>query len=539
MATPAPKNVRLPRWLNDILVEESVPWYAPKPTMDDIVRRAGGVPEQRSPEDFIRMLARNEERAREAATRSVEDALTTEANAFGLPVKTIDQGRALGERNLPGIDNLSPEDQALLREALDKGAMIRAMPAIGGRPTITSRRPADERALPQIRVIPRDRLTAITGSDHPMVSMFGMDVEPTMSDVMDTLQNRSRYKRLAGMGDSSADLPPPAAYSSARVNGLPPPFGVTENMPPSRAAELLGPDIPDLLRQIRQDQIDSRMLTIDELNDAVRQADLDRAMRESADAVAAREAYARQYGGFPPDTASQMDRMVNRDRMIRSGAMDRMTGDPIQAIGRDPVPGPASALGGDGTYADWWERNYGNDMLKGFALGHVLSYPLMYGVYRMMNQSDGGASVPQEPARSIGADAALEDIPIAAAADKSDDIRDLIAAIPIEAPDMDPIVMPRDEVGIPEPPQEDMVFLEDDTAGAPMADDLPPPPTVVELDEELRRKGLASVPEWYLRAMDDPSVTMIDGKPKREAYIFSPQSKEFATERQYRMAGMK
>jgi hypothetical protein len=337
--------------------------------------------------------------------------------------------------------------------------------------------------------------------------------ESSQADVLRSLQNKRDYERMGGM---NYDLPPPAAFyknDAGRVR-------------PSTAIQTLGDDVTELAQTIRQDQIDSRLLSAGEAADAQAQATLDRVMRESADAVAAREAYARQYGGFPPDTVREMDRGTNSLRMRQSGQMDRMLNDPLLEIQRTPTTEPES-------YSDYWAREYGNPMLKGAALGHVLSYPLVYGIYKGMTPGELNTAEPTPPAQSIGLEASMEDEPIAmkAMAAKADDnIDDLVSAIPIEVDDMPLITMPMDEVGVADDPVEDMTFLESNTEGAPESDDL------MDLDAELRRRGLSGVPQWYLDAMDDPSVTMIDGKPKSQAMLFSPQSKQYPIEQLYRQA---
>jgi len=537
----------IPKWLNDILVAESVPAWAPKPSMNDIVRRVGVRGPQMSAEDYLRMLARDAQAAREVSARSVDAGMTTDANVFGLPVKTIEQGRSLGERNLPGIENLSPEDQIALAAALDKGAILRAMPAMGGEATVSLRGPSE--GLRSFRVEPADRLRAMTGADHP--ASFLLPEDPTMSMVMDTLQNKANFTRLTGMPRETADLPNPPAYRGGTSD-------FRGNFRTAEGPQALGPDIPELLRQVRDDQIDSRVMTIQETDDAMRAAELDRSMRESADAVAAREAYARQYGGFPPDTVRDMDRGVNRQRMIDDGTMARLQKDnPIYDIGR-PLPDGGQYLGSPlyppsqkyapgnyDTHADFWWETEGKPLVKAMATGHVLSYPLIYAGYQMMKPNEPSPAraqpAPQDDAASWQAEReqAIADSQRAYEAEQTRAAMDSLPDVPIDvnATQYRQGYMPQEEVGIPEDPMQDMILAEDSVEGAPAADDLPP--TFAELDEELRRQGLSGVPEWYLKAMDDPSVTMIDGKPKREAYIFSPQSKEYATERQMRMAGMR
>ncbi len=498
---------RVPKWLNDLMVAEDAARFAPPPTMDEIIARLGNeelLPGRRTrpprtPQEELEKIAWNENYPHRGVTGAVDRGYTREENIFGLPIKTMQQGRSLGERNLPGIENLSPEDQIALATALDKGAMLRAMPA------------ASE--VQYLRAKVKDR--AFKDAGH---MPFIPTDDSSQADILRSLQNKRDYER---MGGKYYDLPPPAAFYQddyGRIIG------------PSTAIQTLGDDVTQLAKTIRQDQIDSRVLSAQELADAQAQAKLDRAMRESADAVAAREAYARQYGGFPPDTVREMDRSTNSLRMRQSGQLDRMLNDPLLEIQRTPTTEPES-------YSEYWAREYGNPMLKGAALGHVLSYPLVYGIYKAMTPNELNTAeptpFPTEPAQSIGLDASMEDEPIAmkAMAAKADDnIDDLVSAIPIEVDDMPLITMPMDEVGVADDPVEDMTFLESNTEGAPASDDL------MDLDAELRRRGLSGVPQWYLDAMEDPSVTLIDGMPKSQARIFSPQSKQYPIEQLYRQA---
>ena len=493
---------RVPKWLNDLMIAEDAARLAPPPALDDIIARLGDdsllpgspTPPPRPPEASLERMAYWENDPARRAERAVDRGYSREENIFGLPVKTMQQGRSLGERNLPGIENLSPEDQLAVAAALDKGAMLRAMPA------------ASEQQY--LRTKEMDRAFKDT-SPNPFLIM----PESSQADVLRSLQNKRDYERMGGM---NYDLPPPAAFykdDAGRVR-------------PSTAIQTLGDDVTELAQTIRQDQIDSRLLSAGEAADAQAQATLDRVMRESADAVAAREAYARQYGGFPPDTVREMDRGTNSLRMRQSGQMDRMLNDPLLEIQRTPTTEPES-------YSDYWAREYGNPMLKGAALGHVLSYPLVYGIYKGMTPGELNTAEPTPPAQSLGLEASMEDEPIAlkAMAAKADDnIDDLVSAIPIEVDDMPLVTMPMDEVGVADDPVEDMTLLESNTEGAPEGDDL------MDLDAELRRRGLSGVPQWYLDAMDDPSVTMIDGRPKSQAMLFSPQSKQYPIEQLYRQA---
>jgi hypothetical protein len=215
-------------------------------------------------------------------------------------------------------------------------------------------------------------------------------------------------------------------------------------------------------------------------------------------------------------------------------------------------PSQKYAPGNYDTHADFWWETEGKPLVKAMATGHVLSYPLIYAGYQLMKPNERSTATateavpPPDDTASWQAERerAIADSQRAYEAEQTRAAMDAIPDVPIDVnakqyrPGYEP-AMPQDEVGIPEDPMQDMILAEASVEGAPVADDLPPPPTFADLDEELRKRGLSGVPDWYLRAMEDPSVTMIDGKPKREAYIFSPQSKEFATERQMRMAGMR
>jgi hypothetical protein len=532
----------IPKWLNDILVAESVPAWAPKPSMDDIVRRVGVRGPQMSAEDYLRMLARDTEAARNASARSVDAGMSTEENVFGLPVKTIEQGRSLGERNLPGIENLSPEDQIALATALDKGAMLRAMPAVGGEASVRSRGPSE--GLQSFRVMPADRLRALTGADHP--ASFIASADPSTAMVMDTLQNKANFRRLSGASQSTSDLPNPPAFRR----------GPAGTLRMAEGPEALGPDIPELLRQIRDDQIDSRALTIQETNDAIQAAELDRSMRESADAVAAREAYARQYGGFPPDTVEGMNRGVNRQRMIEDGTMARLQKDnPIYDIGR-PLPDGEQYLGSPlyppsqkyapgnyDTHADFWWETEGKPLVKAMATGHVLSYPLMYAGYQLMKPNERSTSTateavpPPDDAESWQAEReqaiadsqkayeqeqtraamdALPDVPIDVNATQyRQGSMPSMPDVPVELPDMPLVSMPQDEVGLPDDPMEDMTFLEENVDGAPAMD---------ELDAALLEAGLQPA------ATNRQDISSMDVDGRRVDSLYPPESLEYQME---------
>jgi hypothetical protein len=514
--------------------------------MDDIVRRVGVREPEMATEDFLRRLARDAEAARNASARSVDAGMSTEENVFGLPVKTIEQGRSLGERNLPGIENLSPEDQIALATALDKGAMLRAMPAVGGEASVRSRGPSE--VLQSFRVVPADRLRALTGADHP--ASFIASVDPSTAMVMDTLQNKADFRRLSGASQSTSDLPNPPAFRR----------GPAGTLRMAEGPEALGPDIPELLRQVRDDQIDSRALTIQETNDAIQAAELDRAMRESADAVAAREAYARQYGGLPPDTVAGMDRGTNRQRMLESGALEKLTGDPRFNWARqmdgdmDPIvgsplypPSQTYAPSNYPTFADFQWETEGKPLVKAMALGHVLSYPLMYAGYQLMKPNERSTSTatesapPPDDAASWQAEReqAIADSQRAYEQEQTRAAMDSLPDVPIDVnakqyrQGYEP-EMPQDVVGIEDEP----VDLTDTGDVADLAAEQAPPPSIQDLDEELRRIGLQGVPSWYIRAMKDPSVKMIDGMPKEEFLPFSSKSKEYPIQQRYVLQGM-
>jgi hypothetical protein len=482
---------RVPKWLNDLMIAEDAARLAPPPTLDDIIARLGDdsllpgspTPPPRPPEASLERMAYWENDPARRAERAVDRGYSREENIFGLPVKTMQQGRSLGERNLPGIENLSPEDQLAVAAALDKGAMLRAMPA------------ASEQQY--LRTKEMDRAFKDT-SPNPFLIM----PESSQADVLRSLQNKRDYERMGGM---NYDLPPPAAFyknDAGRVR-------------PSTAIQTLGDDVTELAQTIRQDQIDSRLLSAGEAADAQAQATLDRVMRESADAVAAREAYARQYGGFPPDTVREMDRGTNSLRMRQSGQMDRMLNDPLLEIQRTPTTEPES-------YSDYWAREYGNPMLKGAALGHVLSYPLVYGIYKGMTPGELNTAEPTPPARSIGLEASMEDEPIAlkAMAAKADDnIDDLVSAIPIEVDDMPLVTMPMDEVGVADDPVEDMTFLESNTEGAPASD---------ELDALLIAAGLNPA------ATSRKDIVSMEADGARVDSLYPPESVEYQMEMAHR-----
>lgn len=62
-------------------------------------------------------------------------------------------------------------------------------------------------------------------------------------------------------------------------------------------------------------------------------------------------------------------------------------------------------------------------------------------------------------------------------------------------------------------------------------------PPIQLLDAQLQAAGLQGVPEWYIRALRDPSVTLVDGRPKEEFLPFSAQSMEYPIQQQWLNSG--
>ena len=520
----------IPKWLRDQILTEDALRFAPRPSVNDVVARMN-LPRPQSTEDFLRMLRNEAQLGERLAVRATDDAMTQGENIFGLPVKTIEQGRSLGERNLPGIDSLSPEDQIALAQALDKGAMLRSM-------TGTSPAPELRRTRHGLRLQPANRADAFTGAGSP----FGMVDDLSMGNALALLQNKRDLQGLVGR--SIGDLPNPPALRATVGRGL----------APSGTAEALGDDVADLVGAIRRDRIDSMVMQLDEMRRAELQAD----MARSADEVAAMEARAMEYGGLPPETLAQMDRSNRSYKSLMSGQTERLTGDPRsnwarQAGGNmDPVVGsplyPPSQrhLVREGeTASDHFWRTQGKDLVKGFTLGHLATYPAMYAAYRMMQPSDP-VSAPSEPARQLGDVAQGEDEAFLLAernkaiaesqkaydAEQTRAFLDALPDVPI-AWDGEP-TMPKDEVGV----ADDAIALAESGNAADLAAEQSPPPTIADLDEELRKLGLQGVPSWYIRAMKDPSVKMIDGMPKEEFMPFSSKSKEYPIQQRYVLEGM-
>lgn len=62
-------------------------------------------------------------------------------------------------------------------------------------------------------------------------------------------------------------------------------------------------------------------------------------------------------------------------------------------------------------------------------------------------------------------------------------------------------------------------------------------PPIHLLDAQLQAAGLQGVPEWYIRALRDPSITLVNGRPKEEFLPFSPQSMEYPIQQQWLNSG--
>lgn len=542
MATPA-------SWLKWQLIADDAMKFAPRPTVDQIIARMR-VQRPRQAEEFLKEMASNEKWADELSAMATDSAFTPDTNIFGAPVKTIGQGRALGERNLPGIENLSPEDQIALAQALDKGAMLRSMSARShGDPQVTYTQPRSVSSggipsqMPRVRWLPSDREQAITGAGTPFLGHTDL----SMSGAMSLLQNRRDYARLTGL---NPDVPAPPALSQ----------DIRGRMVPSVTANALGDDVSDLVRAIRQDQVDSRRMQLDELQQSAMQDD----MARSAGEVAAMEARAREYGNMPPETLGAMDSANRKHQSLMSGNTERLTdddrynwarqmgGNMDRVVGSPLYPKSQEHLIRDGeTSAEYWWRRQGKDIIKGFGLGHILSYPLIYGAYKMMQPEESASLPPYEPARHLGDIATTEDeawleadrektkaqtmayldslpdVPIDQDAKQyrqgyepsmPQDAFDL-PQVPIELPEEPIAVMPRDEVGIPDVPLDDLTLSEENVAGAPAMDDL---------DAELVAAGLqpAATSRQGISSME------VDGRPVDSLY--PPESLEYQREQAYK-----
>lgn len=539
----------IPAWLrNQILVEDALR-FAPRPSVDEVVARMG-LPRPRTTEDFLRQLA-NEARLGEGlAIRATDDALTQDANVFGLPVKTIEQGRSLGERNLPGIEDLSPEDQIALAQALDKGAMLRAMTGRSSDPTMS-------RSAGRIRIEPANRADQLTGRGTP----FGLTDDLDMGGAMALLQNKRDFRRLTGL---NPDLPNPPAFTR----------NLRGETVPSETAQTLGDDVADLAATIRQDQIDSKVMQIDELQKAALQEE----MARSADEVGRMEARAREYGGLPPETLSEMDAANRRHLATMSGQSERLSGNPTYNWARqmggnmDPVvESPlypkrptAQPISEGETAAEYQWRTQGKDLLKGMAIGHVLSYPAMYAAYRYTQDQwpfggkEPGASKPafpeQGPAIHHGTDGEKEDDAFLAVADS-------LPPVAVDLPEMPVIRTQETQVGIPE---DDSLAIDAPGDDAALAAESTPIPSAPDLDALLAASGLinpGTSPEmaarrravWQkMRPEDDLNALMREAGLggyegdlslvdrdylRRRGSAFSPDSLNYRLEQEYLRRG--
>lgn len=498
-----------PKFINDMMLIDDAMRFAPRPSLRDVVARGGGVQPRQSPEDFLRMLARDAQRAEDLVTKSVDAGYTPDANIFGAPVKTIDQGRALGERNLPGMENLSPEDQIALASALDKGAMLRAMTGINADPVIR-RSPADT-ILPNFDVTPSNRIADITRSENPGVALFG-DIQPTMGDAMAALQNKAKYARMTGRDPS---LPNPPVFGVSGKRGPTVNDPITGEIIVSDTARALGSDVADLARAIRQDQIDSRMMQVQDAADA----ELNAAMLASADDVARMEARAMEYDNFPPETVAQMDQATRRRQSLMSGNTERLTRDPRYTISRRAQEGASPWDSSEG-FSNYWDRTEGKDILKGLGLGHVLSYPAVYAIYKALGDNSQNVASAPEPARQLAEFAQEEDEAfLEAEKAKARETMFDMPEVPIELPDMPLVTMPMDEVGLPDDVPEDMTFLEENVDGAPAMD---------ELDAELVAAGLRPA------ATSRQDIDSMEVNGQRVDSLYPPESVEYQMEQAYK-----
>lgn len=547
MGSPIPRSIpQMPSWLRQQLINEDAMRFAPRPSMDEIVARMdlpGDVEDflGRRPvpsvEDALRQLASEAGLAERMATRATDEALTPDVNVFGAPVKTIEQGRALGERNLPGIENLSPENQIALGEALNKGAMLRAMTATS--PGVSVKFRQQPSGLPRILTEYGDRAQSVTGAGLP----FFPSSDLSMGQALALLGNKRQMRRTFGFAE---DLPNPPAFEP----------NLKGELIPSDTAEALGSDVADLVRTIRKDQIDSKLMQLDEAQSAQLMEDMSR----SADEVAAMEARAREYGGLPPETLAQMDKsnrshMATRNRQSENltgnptfnwarqmgGNMDTVVGSPLYPPSQKYLPSTYD------TYADYFWETEGKPIVKGFGLGHVLSYPLIYAAYQMMkpNEPAPGKSPSAIPPGDDAADWQAERERAIAESQKAyeaeqtrsfmDDLPDVpvdmnaaqyrkgyippMPDVQIDLPDMPLVSMPQDNVGIPDDPMEDMMLMEEGVAGAPAMD---------ELDAAMLESGL----QPSATSRRDISSMEVDGR--RVDSLYPPESLEYQMEQAYK-----
>lgn len=537
----------LPKWLRDQFLLEDAIGFGTAPSVDHIVRRAGGVPNSQSPEDFLRSLMRDARLAEEAAARSVDSAAEGGLNMFGGNPRTLAQARADAMRQFPEFDNLPIEDAALLMDAIQKGAILKGMPVFGdasipGRP--------GGFGGPKIKYQPANRTDAMTG-DRTMGSMFGMDDPLTQEQVLGSLGNKANYVRAGGRA-GGYELPPPPAFTRASSIDGP-------QVVPSEYLRVAGDDVSQLARTLRQDQVDSRVMQAQEAMDEMNLIETQNEMARAADAVAAKEAYARQYGGFDPETRREMDRLVRRDQMERAGTLSKLTNDPLHDFKAPRQIEMEAEVANEAERQV--ERALGNDIIKGVALGHVLSYPAMYAAYRYtqgdwpFSDSTPEAKAPtQGPAVHLGEEAARQDDPFMAA------VGDL-PTVPVELPDMPVIRTPETQIGLPE---DDALAIDSMGDDAELAAESTPIPEDPAMDKLLAESGLinkGTSPEmaarrrdvWRrMKAGDDLNTLMREaglggyegdlskvdrGYLRRRGSVFSPDSLNYALEREYRRRG--
>lgn len=533
----------LPKWLRDQFLLEDAIGFGTAPSVDHIVRRAGGVPRQQAPEDFLRSLMRDARLAEEAAGRSVDAAAAGGVNMFGNQPRTTSQSWADAMKQFPNFDQLPIEDQIALAGAIEKGQILKGMPVFGDA-SIPGQAASDTR--PSRAYQPADRLDAIVGE-----RAFGLYDPPTLGQAMATLGNKAEFARATGMRDA-ADLPPPPAFR--RTMGL---DGM--EVVPSEALRLAGDDVTELAKTLRNDQIQSRVMQAQEAMDEMNLIQTQNEMARAADAVAAKEAYARQFGGFDPQTTREMDRSIRRDQMERAGTLSKLTNDPLHDLKAQRRVELGAAV--ENELERQGERKIGNDILKGFALGHVLSYPAMYAAYRYTQGewpfSDAApkAQAPEQgPAVHLGDEASKEDDPFMAA------VGDL-PTVPVEVPDMPVIRSQETPVGILE---EDDIAIDSMGDDAELVAETSPLPSDAELDAILSKTGLVNKgtsPEMAARrrqvlanmtAEDDLNALMreaglggyegdlskVDADYlRRYGSAFSPDSLNYALEQEYRRRG--
>lgn len=570
MASPIQRITRsvpqMPSWLRQQMLADEAMQFAPRPSVDEIVARMGlpgdvedflGRRPAPTTEDALRQLAREAGLAERVATRATDEAMTQDVNIFGAPVKTIEQGRALGERNLPGIENLSPEDQLALAQALDKGAMLRSMTATS--PPVSFSHRQQPSGLPLVRTQYGNRAQSVTGEGVPFLPSGDL----SMGQALALLGNKRQMRQAFGFAE---DLPNPPAL---RPNAL-------GELVPSATAEALGGDVADLVRTIRQDQIYSKLAQLDEAQSAQLMEDMSR----SADEVAAMEARAREYGGLPPETVREMDRSNRSHMSTMAGRTERLTGNPpdnwarqmggnMDTVVGSPLYPPSQKYlpSSYDTYADYFWETQGKPMMKGFGLGHVLSYPLIYAAYQMMKPDEpttlqSPASAPDDAANwQAERERAVAESQKEYEAEQTRKFMDSLPDTPI-AFDQEPVVRtPETPVGLP---SEDAMAIDSMGDDAALAAESTPIPDAPDLDALLAESGLitqGTSPEmaarrrdvWQrMKAQDDLNTLMREAGLggyegdltkvdrdylRRSGSVFSPDSLNYRLEQEYRRRG--